>query len=246
LPHGTGWKGSALANDFEQATIEVLHQHESNATDSASIYTRHYFHRQEMHLLVAEVLVNNSAGKTALDLDFSTPWPAKDSGAAGITFKPAPSVATGKDMQCQVGETTESERVATGQNAGTGMERVTVAVCYPTAKTRLRAGPATVVNASTVVTVYTSRESQEPLKDAIAAWQHYTALGMESLHALHSSAQIRLWSSRIEVEGDLELAKAVNSSLYGILISVREDLNYSTSPGGLPNGCYNGHTFWLA
>ena len=37
---------------------------------------------------------------------------------------------------------------------------------------------------------------------------------------------------------------AVNSSLYGILISLRDGLNYSTSPGGLPNGCYNGHVFW--
>ena len=32
--------------------------------------------------------------------------------------------------------------------------------------------------------------------------------------------------------------------MYSILISVREGLNHSTSPGGLPNGCYNGHTFW--
>ncbi len=231
LPNGTGWKGTALANDFEQATIEVLHQHEAEALDTASVTIRHFFHREEMHLLVSEVLVNNSAGTEALDVEMITPWQANDSGAGGIAFRESPLPAGDDGLRCQVGTTTEAERVLSGQNAGTGMERVTVAVCYPSTLRSLRAGPGAVANDSTVVTVYTSRESDDPLKDAIAAWQHYTAAGVESLHVSHSRAQTRLWSSRIEVSGNLELAKAVNSSLYGILISVREELNYSTSPG---------------
>jgi len=42
------------------------------------------------------------------------------------------------------------------------------------------------------------------------------------------------------------VAKAVNSSLYYILSSLREDRQFSLSPGGLASNAYNGHVFWDA
>ena len=243
--NGTGWHAVALANDFERATVELLllrqagdNEHDDAATPAA-VVTRHYFHRESMHLLVAEVAVNNSAGAEPLELEVATLWPSGASRAS--SFKATSAGAGGPS--CQIGTTTESERVMSGATAGTGMENVTVVVCYPRSGLTLRAAPGATAHASTVVTVYTSRESAAPLQDAIALWRNHTAAAT-ALQASHYAAQTRLWSSRIEIEGDLELAATVNSSLYGILISVREGLNYSTSPGGLPNGCYNGHTFW--
>ncbi len=44
-----------------------------------------------------------------------------------------------------------------------------------------------------------------------------------------------LWSSGIEITGNLTVAASVNSSFYYILTALRDDWPYSTSPGGLAN-----------
>ena len=49
---------------------------------------------------------------------------------------------------------------------------------------------------------------------------------------------------RLEVEGDLGLALALNASLYYIRASIREDWPQGLSPGGLASNGYHGHTFW--
>jgi len=48
------------------------------------------------------------------------------------------------------------------------------------------------------------------------------------------------------VAGNATVAAAVNSSLYYILSSVREDWPYGTSPGGLASDSYDGRSFWDA
>mgnify|MGYP001793924707 CR=1 FL=1 len=68
----------------------------------------------------------------------------------------------------------------------------------------------------------------------------------EDLLATHKKAWSSLWNNgRVDIEGDLELAQAVHSSMYYILSSTRMDWAYGLSPGGLPGGEeYMGHTFW--
>ena len=69
------------------------------------------------------------------------------------------------------------------------------------------------------------------------------AIGL--LRLFHTKAWHALTAAgHVEVEGDLELAQVVNSSLYSILSSTREDFPYGLSPGSLANDGYNGHSFW--
>ena len=164
--NGTGWHAVALANDFERATVELLllrqagdNEHDDAATPAA-VVTRHYFHRESMHLLVAEVAVNNSAGAEPLELEVATLWPSGASRAS--SFKATSAGAGGPS--CQIGTTTESERVMSGATAGTGMENVTVVVCYPRSGLTLRAAAGAAAQASTVVAIFSSRESADPLQ----------------------------------------------------------------------------------
>lgn len=66
----------------------------------------------------------------------------------------------------------------------------------------------------------------------------------EQLLDSHIGGWALIWGSGIEVTGDLDLAVAINSSLYYILSSIRIDTPWSLSPGSLATNGYNGHTFW--
>ena len=64
-----------------------------------------------------------------------------------------------------------------------------------------------------------------------------------TLHAVH----VAEWAATIWPAGfgtdRFDVARAVNTSLYAILSSVRSDREFGLSPGGLTAG-YNGHSFW--
>jgi len=60
----------------------------------------------------------------------------------------------------------------------------------------------------------------------------------------HEAAWAELWKSGVTIEGRADVEKAVKSSTYYILSSLRDDWHHSLSPGGLPSNAYNGHTFW--
>jgi trehalose/maltose hydrolase-like predicted phosphorylase len=81
-----------------------------------------------------------------------------------------------------------------------------------------------------------------PAQTALAALQTQTARGAVVLLEEHVDGWRQLWENRIEVEGDVYLASAVNASLYFILSSIREDWPHGLSPGGLASGGYHGHT----
>lgn len=88
----------------------------------------------------------------------------------------------------------------------------------------------------------------DPLGQAQADFENANAAAGAApgfLRTLHESEFRKLNAAgRIEVEGDLQLAQVVNSSLYSILASARVDTPYGLSPGSLANNGYNGHTFW--
>jgi hypothetical protein len=54
-----------------------------------------------------------------------------------------------------------------------------------------------------------------------------------------------VWGSGFELDRP-DVAHAANTSLYAIISSMRADRPFSTSPGGLAQDCYEGHSFWDA
>ena len=61
-----------------------------------------------------------------------------------------------------------------------------------------------------------------------------------SLAPLHMAAWAALWQSGYEITGRDDVAVAVNASLYAMLSAVRDDFDFSLSPGGLTNGGWQG------
>eukprot|EP00035_Acanthoeca_spectabilis_P009746 m.171938 g.171938 ORF g.171938 m.171938 type:complete len:486 (-) comp14825_c1_seq2:1217-2674(-) len=221
----SGGTPAAMALDFERAWVETVF----SGPNGASLVQRTYAHRSRMHAWITEIDVNNSGGVA--------PWRVPLTGALsgspdGVVFAPPVSVGT---LQCHVGTTTLWEEGATS---------VKVAVCLNGTTPDLVVAPHSTGSVTLVATVWTSLDTADPEAAAAADWHTTAALARGALQSEHVAAQETLWASRVEVEGDLDLATTINSSFYGILISVRDGLNYSTSPGGLPNGCYNGHVGW--
>ena len=76
---------------------------------------------------------------------------------------------------------------------------------------------------------------------AMADYDAGMAAGSGQLYSEHRAAWETLWESGLEVTGRPDVAAVVNSSLYYLLSSVREDRAHSLSPGGLAsNGCVYG------
>ena len=94
------------------------------------------------------------------------------------------------------------------------------------------------------VVLHSDLDADDPVAAAAADWTRLTALGADALQASHDVAVAELWTSGIELTGNLTIAAAVNSSLFYIISALREGVNYSSCPGGLATNSYHGHTFW--
>ncbi|KAL0484176.1 acid trehalase-like protein [Acrasis kona] len=68
----------------------------------------------------------------------------------------------------------------------------------------------------------------------------------DALHQHHTSEWDSIWESGLDIEGDINTARVLNSSQYYILSSIRSDWSFSLTPGGLASNAYNGHVFWDA
>jgi hypothetical protein len=90
--------------------------------------------------------------------------------------------------------------------------------------------------------------ASDPLAAATALFATSGAASTSSLRKQHEAAWAALHASRIELAGDAgdatarAVAAAVNSSMFYLLSAAREDWPFSTSPGGLANNAYAGHT----
>ena len=239
---------TALALDFGHATVEELLPQPGGGVARQT----HYFHRERKHLIVAQVELR-AGGALAAELELSsTLHPCSGPGAC-VPWQPAPPPSD--EASCFVaivaGEKCDGDvlckQLPPAQRAG---YKITAAMCTGAGKSTLRAAAGSTARATRLASVWTSLESADPLAEASKEWVAQAALVAADPAALwngHVEAQAALLSPGIEVEelhGSRALAQNVNASLYGILISLRDELNFSTSPGGLPNGCYNGHAFW--
>jgi hypothetical protein len=87
--------------------------------------------------------------------------------------------------------------------------------------------------------------SGDPRAIAESIFAELQDISADALYAIHTTSWQELWySGNIAIEGDLELAQAVQGSLFYIMASVRDDWPYGISPGGLASDAYNGHVFW--
>jgi len=101
-----------------------------------------------------------------------------------------------------------------------------------------------------IAVIRTSIETQGDYPSAlISAVESDFALAQElmsngTLWSTHVAEwEATIWGAGFETDR-IDVARAVNSSLYAIISSMRVDRPFSTSPGGLSNDCYNSHSFW--
>jgi len=222
-----------IALDFEHGTVEqAFHWH------GASVIIRTYMHRDLYHIAVTEVEINNTLNAKPLMLHFADNFSYSDSEDIAWT-----ETTVNSSILCLKGHTKlkESPRASPGVVA-LCRGRLTEALALPV--------PAKATARHLLLTAVWTGPEVLPVgfDDMSQAVQHEYAwarsLGAEALLDWHLKAMQRLWRSGVEVEGNLPLARDLRSSWWNLLLSYREGQNLSSSPGGLANDCYHGHSFW--
>jgi trehalose/maltose hydrolase-like predicted phosphorylase len=79
---------------------------------------------------------------------------------------------------------------------------------------------------------------------AVRAARHEAALGYTAARVASDRAWRRLWVADINVTGAPRLQRQVRASYFWLLASIRSDVPWAPSPGGLSSDGYNGHVFW--
>ena len=212
---------------------------------------RWYAHRALPSILVMELEAligyNSSSGSgegespAADDAPFAMLLIQNNPGgeSADITFQSQP-LPQGTPYTLQTGTTNipETHNVSVFSLA-------VVATALPPSKMVSISGPG--VTLPFIAAIRSSIETSEPGLSAAAEGDFAAASAAAAagtLWASHVEAwESTVWSSGIELDRK-DAAKAANSSLYSILSSMRPDRPFSSSPGGLAQDCYNGHSFW--
>lgn len=208
---------------------------------------RWYAHRAYKNVLVYELVQIQGANPVAVCVKQD-----KGPSSSDISVKqvPAPLVTafTGQTVQPEVENMPLNQLTivtsavgSTNQSSGVGSFCTTIS----------RTQPFTYV---TIVT--TSLETPDHYNLALQLYDKYAKLATVTTDVLvsgnnasqlfvdHMLAISELNQGGIEIAGDLALAQAINSSYYYILSSIRDDWDYSLSPGSLSSNAYNGHVFW--
>lgn len=97
------------------------------------------------------------------------------------------------------------------------------------------------------VAVDTSSQGRTPPTSAAQSQASAAAsVGFDSLVGANDAAWSALWTDRVDVVGNDDLATMVNASEFYLWSSTREGTDWSISPAGLSSNGYNGHIFWDA
>ncbi|NIM92199.1 MAG: beta-phosphoglucomutase [Anaerolineales bacterium] len=96
------------------------------------------------------------------------------------------------------------------------------------------------------VSIYTSRDTEDPLEAAQSKVHEAATSGYESLRAAHEAAWGEFWSrSDVIIEGDNEAQLAIRHALYQLRIAAsQEDERVSIGAKTLSGFGYRGHVFW--
>eukprot|EP01122_Echinamoeba_exundans_P016203 TRINITY_DN813_c0_g1_i5.p1 TRINITY_DN813_c0_g1~~TRINITY_DN813_c0_g1_i5.p1 ORF type:complete len:666 (+),score=37.76 TRINITY_DN813_c0_g1_i5:1105-3102(+) len=215
------WRPTSAALDVETAVFERVWTNLDNPQLQA--IERTYAHRSRRGLLVSTFTFS------AFGAPYNVSWrssPGPRSQDIDFSHNPGNSVTCGRTIVPE----------ATGAPLTT--------VCF---SSRLETGSITVTtgaNISRLLFISTSLDSPDPASDAVAGLSAAALIPSEELLGEHKDAWTRLWSHGIEVSGSLQLSQIINSSLYYLLSSSRNDFPWSLSPGSLSSNSYNGHVFW--
>lgn len=200
--------------------------------DAFDAQLRMYAHRSRRNLLITEVTATRGEGTSSLSLGGSFgAHPSGDSFTWEVSRRP-----------CVTGECTVWSGTTKEAEIGIG-KLVTVAVVFDSNSSGF-VQLLTNESKALVAAMCTSLDSANPVATAVAEYNAATSITATKLYEEHAAAWAALWESGFEVTGRPDVAAVVNSSLYYIMSSVREDTVHSLSPGGLASNGYNGHTFW--
>lgn len=217
------------AMDFDLA--ELIHR---QSIGSLKVESRYYAHLDRKHVLVHEIVLDNTAGNSDVNIGLNV---SLGGASSDINFA-ASSTSDGVYVYAACGFVQHMERP--------DMPRTLVAMAanIPPIAVFVPAGSKT--SRFFLTTVATSLDSKNPEQTAFSELKSAFEAGKAGdLRPSHE----RLWANRwqaghMEIAGNLPLAQAVNASTYFILSSLREDWPQGLSPGGLASDSYNGHSFW--
>ncbi|MBK1986263.1 beta-phosphoglucomutase [Sphaerospermopsis aphanizomenoides BCCUSP55] len=121
--------------------------------------------------------------------------------------------------------------------------QVNTAPGYPSIIATFFSEPQQTVTIEKIVTVFTSRDVEEPVSSAQAKLDQVT--DYITLHHAHEQAWIQVWEkSDIIIEGDSKAAFAVRYNLFQLLIAAAHDQRVSIPAKTLSGFGYHGHIFW--
>ena len=117
---------------------------------------------------------------------------------------------------------------------------------YPRLTAVTRIAPQDTVTATKVISVFTSRDTEDVTRSALEALQRATGVGYSALRGAHNAVWDDLWrSSDVIIEGDELAQRAIRFSLFHLLIAApRIDERVSIPAKTLSGLGYRGHIFW--
>jgi len=81
----------------------------------------------------------------------------------------------------------------------------------------------------------------DSVQAALEVFEGAYARGAEDLHRTHEFVWAKNWRAGIEIEGNLTIAAAANSSLYYLMTNMNAAEPWSVSPCGVGSNCYHQH-----
>jgi len=197
--------------------------------NGASATQLFYAHQTIRNILVQEIVIDNSVGSQDLQVQLTT-----------ITNITSP------DLNINL---FDSNSQTSTYNASILQPEVDFIACLGITTTNVPSSitvPAGKVVTNTFITsIVTNMESpNEYLESSMDIYKQSMMQQPSTLLNTHIQAWDQIWEARIEVGGNLELAQAINSSMFYMLQSIRSDWPHGLSPGGLASNGYHGHSFW--
>jgi len=220
---------TGMALDFERGVVEEVF-----VWPKAHVLVRTYFHQALPHIAVTELEIDNSKGADPFSFQVEDHLASK-----------FPDFATKSFLRKQA-STCLSLRTRKAESPRTKL--IDVALCRANPDPVYSVGPGETRRVLLHAAVWTSRDAPSPSPSVLTSAQmEYGGVAgrePEEVYKQHLAGMQQLWRGGIEIDGNLELARHVNSSWWNLLLSYRWGQNMSSSPGGLANNCYKGHSFW--
>ena len=154
---------------------------------------------------------------------------------------------------CYLHSRTRHTRIDLCQTAHLDVEGVED-ICYkgrdcdghPAISASFHLSPAQKITATKLVTIYTSRDTDSPLTEALGKLKASAARGYQRLKADHMAAWRENWeTSDVLIEGDDEAQRAIRFNLFQALAAApRQDDRISIPAKTLSGFGYRGHVFW--